>query len=78
MIAAEVTSADLLSNRGICGTEQRTGSMTKGNPRQKVAPMLFETKTKAEKEGFEPSIESFAAAPVSFIVRRRQDSSHGD
>ena len=30
--------------------------MKKGNPRQEVAPMLFEPKMKAEKEGFEPSI----------------------
>lgn len=30
--------------------------MSKGNPREKIALMLFEVKKMAEKEGFEPSI----------------------
>jgi hypothetical protein len=53
-ISANITSADFLNERGICGTDQQDGAIKKGNTRQKVAPMLFDLIKKAGKRDLNP------------------------
>ena len=54
MIAAGISSADLLNEWGICGTDQRDGAIKKGNPRRKAARMLFELKRKRRRRDANP------------------------